>query len=114
MTTKGVRRLRRFFFLIFTLSICVIIYVGFFRVRPSGGAGPSGGPQALVIDNPLITLAPLLTAAIAFFGLIITTIVSVRKEKREARAAILDNQKKELEIEKLKTELTQLKNKGLT
>jgi hypothetical protein len=72
---------------------------------PLSFPGPEPTPPAAF----WISVAPLITATIALLGLIITTVVSIRKEKRERISSQLDNQKKELEIEKLKVELDRLK-----
>lgn len=56
-----------------------------------------------------VSLAPVATVVVSLLSVIITTIVSFRKEGREARSAVLDNQKRELEIEKLRVELNSLK-----
>ena len=59
--------------------------------------------------TPNLGLAPVATVVVSLLSVIITTIVSFRKEGREARSAVLDNQKRELEIEKLRVELNSLK-----
>jgi hypothetical protein len=55
-------------------------------------------------------VASLTSTFISLAGVIVTTTLSWRKEKREKKSFELDNAKKELEIEKLRAELERVKD----
>jgi hypothetical protein len=64
-----------------------------------------GGP-ASYIDAATIAL---FTSIISFLGFMVTTVISLRKEKRETKDAELSQKQKEIEIEKARLELELLK-----
>jgi hypothetical protein len=53
----------------------------------------------------LVSVASLITGIASLIGIVSTTILGWRKEIREARTFAIDNEKKELEIAKLRAEL---------
>lgn len=61
-----------------------------------------------------ISIASLMTSITAFIGFFFTTVLAWRKEKREAKSFELENQKKELEIIKLKAELDKMQDEKKT
>ena len=62
-----------------------------------------------VVTSIVTMYATILTSIITFLGFLVTTFVSLRQEKRDSRDAILSQQQKEIELEKARLELEQLK-----
>lgn len=55
--------------------------------------------------SDIVTMVSLLSSVISLIGLIITSGIAWRREKREGRGDELDNEKKELELEILRLDL---------
>jgi type VI protein secretion system component VasK len=97
MTKSRLISLRNIFLVIFILTILWLCIFGI-------GLN-SGGPN----EGILTVYIPLFTSVITFLGFVITTILSFRREKREARDSELSQKQKEIELEKARLELEQLK-----
>lgn len=71
----------------------------------------TGGRQPLVVETTpgsnLVLLISSATSIVSLIGLLSTSLLAWRREAREARAAELQLQHEQLEIEKLKLELEQ-------
>lgn len=67
---------------------------------------PSKAPESSSHLAIFLAVASLLTSATSFAGFFITTVMAWRKDKRESQNADLDLEKKRLELEKLRRELT--------
>ena len=76
-----------------------------------GGAG-SGGANMNVGAIPFMILSFFSTVG-AFVGVLSTTILAWRREKRETISSKLEIEKKELEVEKLKIELNEYKTSNI-
>jgi cell shape-determining protein MreC len=57
-------------------------------------------------DTKLFTTVAMVTSFMTFFGFVATTIITWRKERRESNHAPIDLEKKKLELEKLREEIT--------
>jgi hypothetical protein len=71
--------------------------------NPTNNSGETGGYGLVILGVSSVT------AITSLLGFISTTVLSWRKEKREVETIRYDNEKKELELEKLKWELEKLK-----
>lgn len=95
---EKLRKWRQLFKSIFLFSLIALFFSSLIFMA---------GPIANLIN--LISTVSLIASIISLIGFVLTTILALRKEKRETRSSELDNVKKELEIEKLRTELDKLK-----
>jgi len=98
MTKSRIVLLRNIFLFIFILTILWLCVFGV-------GLSSSGGPT----ETLLTVYIPLFTSVITFLGFVITTVLSFRREKREARDSELSQKQKEIELERARFELEQLK-----
>jgi len=95
--------LGRVFLVVFILASLLAIYQFLFPPRYSGFPGlPPPDPFAGFYIS-------VLTSVISLLGFVVTTTLSVRREKRESRESELNIKQKEIELEKTKLELEQLK-----
>lgn len=67
---------------------------------------PPAAPESSSRLAFFVSVASILTSATSFVGFFITTAMGRRREKRESQNADLDLEKKRLELEKLRRELT--------
>jgi hypothetical protein len=97
------RWLRLIFLVIFLVATLVVSgSVLWFRHSLSG--------ESLGLDSVALTMiGSAATSIIALLGFIVTTVLSVRKEKRETREFELALKQKEIELERARLELEQLK-----
>jgi|WetSurMetagenome_2_1015567.scaffolds.fasta_scaffold00030_32 hypothetical protein len=77
--------------------------------RQSIQAQSASGPDTTVI----VAIVSLLTSIMSLVGFFSTTVLAWRKEKRETVAAALEIKKQELELEKLRAELTETKKEKI-
>jgi hypothetical protein len=100
------RRARQVFGLLFILSTCLlIVFLLFFRSsEPSPGDSDSPSVLDWITDN-LGGFLSLLSSIASLIGLASTTYLQWRAERRTSKAAFLERQRQELEIEKLKRQL---------
>lgn len=90
-------------FILATLLCFWFVFLGWGRAT-----SPSTNPT--VTESPIIPIiASLSTSVVTLVGFVITTVLSFRREKREARDAELSRKQKEIELEKAQLELEQLK-----
>lgn len=94
---------RSIFLYIFVLSTLVLLGLIYIRYFVSFLEEPP------VVTSIVTMYATILTSIITFLGFLVTTFVSLRQEKRDSRDAILSQQQKEIELEKARLELEQLK-----
>jgi MFS-type transporter involved in bile tolerance (Atg22 family) len=96
-------RLRIIFLVIFLvatliLSVSVLVF------------SPALSDESLGLDSAALTMiGSAATSMIALLGFILTTVLSVRREKRETREFELALKQKEIELERARLELEQLK-----
>ena len=107
---------RKVFLVIFVLAslVAVLLYLGRRQIVIPISPVPSANPHGYVkIDlESLATIgSSILTSLIALFGFWVTTSLSLRKEKRDARESELTLKQKEIELERMRLELEQLKKK---
>ena len=94
---------RSIFLYIFVLSTLVLLGLIYIRYFVSFLEEPPA------VTSIVTMYATILTSIITFLGFLVTTFVSLRQEKRDSRDAILSQQQKEIELEKARLELEQLK-----
>ena len=96
--------LRMIFLVIFILATLVVS--GLVLLNSNSFADEPAGlsPAALAM------VGSAATSIIALLGFIVTTVLSLRREKRETRAFELALKQKEIELERARLELEQLKN----
>ena len=75
---------------------------------PTPSPGPLGGIANLIVVVPMLTAsAALITAVVTLAGFLYTSLLTWRKERREAVLADLEVEKRRLENEKLRRDLEQ-------
>jgi len=92
-----------FFVAVFVLLLVLVLDT---RGATTGGTGPNTSVDA---GGQLVVIVSLLTSLTSLIGFISTTLLNWREEQREMQAATLARQRQELEIERLRLELEQLK-----
>lgn len=118
----GRTALRNIFLVLFLLSsiVFVVMAVGTSLVReavsefaPSATTGddPSSLPSSQDANGMGVTavIGSVVTSVTSLVGFIVTTVITWRKEKREASLAEVERKKLELELEKNRLELEELK-----
>jgi hypothetical protein len=102
------RTARWVFGIVFALSTC--FFCVFLTLTMTLSGSPSDPNAATGLDGGgLLALASLLTSITSLLGFVSTTVISWRREKREAEEAELEKQLQELEVERLRLELEQMK-----
>jgi uncharacterized membrane protein len=97
------------FGMLFILSIVVLLVLSLLPQDEKSVAGesasgfPSGG---------IVGVLSLLASITTLVGFVSTTVLEWREERREAAAAELERQRQELEIQKLRKELDEMRDKG--
>jgi uncharacterized membrane protein len=106
---KQYARAQLVFGILFILSIVVLLVLSLLPQDEKSVAGesasgfPSGG---------IVGVLSLLASITTLVGFVSTTVLEWREERREAAAAELERQRQELEIQKLRKELEEMKDKG--
>ena len=95
--------LRTIFLLIFILAALVVSGIVLFL--GNSFADVSLGPNPAIITM----VGSAATSIIALLGFIVTTVLSLRRERRETREFELALKQKEIELERARLELEQLK-----
>ncbi len=90
--------------ILFALSLLALV---FFLPRTRGTVSAPTSP--FDSTTGVLTIVSFLTSLLTFIGLVSTTVIAWRKEKRESKAADLARQREEIELEKAKLELEKLK-----
>ena len=98
--------LRKIFLIVFILTGLIAAYLLFFSRSYSGMPGVP--PPTSSVDS-LGFFVTVSTATISLLGFLITTTLSFRREKRDARESALAIKQKEIELERARLELEQLK-----
>jgi hypothetical protein len=96
--------LRTIFLVIFILAALVVSGMVLLDGNLSADA-----PPAVPSPASLTMIGSAATSIIALLGFIVTTTLSLRREKREAREFELALKQKEIELERARLELEQLK-----
>jgi hypothetical protein len=73
--------------------------------EPKSSASPEPFPQDNASPSFLLTLGSFLTSVAALAGAAVTNFIMLRKEKRDQAQAKIEQQIRELELEKLRREL---------
>jgi hypothetical protein len=113
---------RKIFLALFLLSGCMALilylftYLQFHANAPAAAPAPGGivpvtgsGPDLLTIVTLAGTSASCLTAIVSLAGLVLTTILMVRKEAREKADNELERKHKEIQLEKERLELERIR-----
>jgi hypothetical protein len=128
MDQSRVNTLRNIFLILFVISLAFLAVTTAGLSRSGNNFAPAPTEDPAQPDTPetqpgsqseaqssFISLSTLIGSAIttvtSLAGFLVTTVITWRKEKRDAALADLDRMKKELELEKSRLELEQLKNK---
>src|SRR6266850_6451680 len=95
-STERIKKYRRWFIWLFVLSLVMflVLWVARNEARLEGG------------DFNILVVGSLLTSCATLIGMLVTTIVTWRKERRESNHAAIDLEKKKLELEKLREEIS--------
>ncbi len=113
-------KLRLDMFRIIFLAIFILANLAIYWLYINGGhqitinTGLGDHPEkSLLIDWKSVTTisSSIVTSLVALLGFIVTTMFSLRKEKREARESELALKQKEIELERMRLEIEQLKKK---
>ena len=94
-----------FFVAVFVLLLVLVLDA---RNTSSAGQGPNTSEDA---GAQIVVVISLLTSLTSLIGFISTTVLNWREEQREMLTAQLARQRQELEIERLRLELEQLKKR---
>jgi cell division protein FtsL len=89
-----------------TVFVLLLVLVLDSRNTSSGGMGPNTSEGA---GAQIVVVISLLTSLTSLIGFVSTTVLNWREEQRDLLAAQLARQRQELEIERLRLELEQLK-----
>ena len=114
---KGVHygRAQRIFGVIFILSsilfVLLVVYNLFFFSYSVSAPNPGGPPNAPAWDilAALPTLASCFASVVTLMGFVFSTVMGIRKDRRESRAADMDFQRQQIELERQKLELEKVK-----
>ncbi len=109
---------RNIFLAVFIVAALISFFI-LFRESAivQAGAAEPGRPQAsnTVVQLDLGKLVPLLassiTALTTLVGFVLTAVLNVRREKRDARESALSLKQKELDLQRALIELEELKKK---
>jgi hypothetical protein len=97
--------LRRVLAIVLVASAVVfLVSASFLAIPLSSGEGRGGSTTVPVIT----AITSLCTAILSLTGLVATTVLGVRKDQRESRAAELERRKQALDIEKLQADIAAL------
>ena len=101
------RKARRVLGITFLVSLVVSIVL---ILNASGDVNPFSHPDnsSRILFSILIGLS-FLTSMGSFLGFVSSTVLAWRKEKRETKSLLIENERKELELEKLRLELDKMK-----
>ena len=99
-STERIKKYRRWFIWLFVLSLVMFLVLWVAR-NEAPLNGPKGGA-----DFNILVVGSLLTSCATLIGMLVTTIVTWRKEHRESNHAATYLDKKKLELEKLREEIT--------
>ncbi len=117
--------LKKFFFILFTLSIAVAMFVYFYpktdtdihQKNPNKHSQiqQKAGGLSLNIENQLSTsddfilVASLITSMLSFIGFILSSYYSIREHSRDEELFDLQKEKENLEMEKIRAEIQALR-----
>lgn len=73
-----------------------------------------GNAPSAFDGTEFIAVVSMFTSAVSLIGLLLTTGIAWRKERRESRTTAIDNEKKELEVELLRLTLEKKRQENAT
>ena len=100
-STERIKKYRRWFIWLFVLSLVMFLVLWVAR-----NEAPLTGPKNGGGDFNIWVVGSLLTSCATLIGMLVTTIVTWRKEHRESNHAAIDLEKNKLELEKLRQEIS--------
>jgi formate hydrogenlyase subunit 3/multisubunit Na+/H+ antiporter MnhD subunit len=104
LTSDRARQMYRRFGWAFAASLVILIVSGFASMLLIGEHAVA---TSRVIDfAPFLAVTSLFTSFVTFIGFLISNTIAWRKEQRERTQSELEIEKKQLEIEKLRRDLT--------
>ena len=126
---QSMNSLQRIFLILFVISTVVVLALALtlnriITIAPSPTANPSIAPTpginspenepAAAQSNPnnIALFGSVLASVTSLVGFVMTTVITWRKEKREAALADVERRKLETELEKSRLELEKLRKTG--
>ena len=100
MKKSQLNKLRNIFLVIFILSGLLSLGI---PIKANSGGTPDNSSAIIAI------YISMFTSVTAFLGFLVTAILSFRRDRREALDAELSQKQKEIELERARLELEQLK-----
>jgi uncharacterized protein YjcR len=116
--------LKRFFALLFIISFAVFVYFQFIyipekvdmpiskkgQVYQKSSHSPSFSLESeLGIDEDFLMMSSLITSIFSFFGFIVSTLQSIRANRREEELFGLRREREQLELDRLQAEVEALR-----
>ena len=127
---QSMNSLQRIFLILFVISTVVVLALALtlnriITIAPSPTANPSIAAPTPGIDSPenepattqsnpnnIALFGSVLASVTSLVGFVMTTVITWRKEKREAALADVERRKLETELEKSRLELEKLRKTG--
>lgn len=100
-TAKGVRRIRVIFLWLLLVSVFLTVFLRSIEFAVFTDEAAIGS----LLTAPPVSLVTMISSVVSAIGVIATTIIGWRKERRESRRAVLEEEKIRLENTKLRREL---------
>lgn len=97
---------QKIFGVLFILSIALLLVLS---LLPRDAKSVAGESSAGFPGGGVVGVLSLLASITTLVGFVSTTVLEWREERREARVADLETQRQELEIEKLRKELDEMR-----
>lgn len=120
---RPIKKYRSWFAVLFVVSFLIFILVTFMAPSVHSPAPPRDSQSNSTIGDPdaggtnlrtvtLISIASLATSVASLFGLVVTTGIAWRKDRREEKFADIDLEKKKLELESMRLDLEKKRQEG--
>ena len=106
------------FFVLFVLSVLVAFLMLNYQARTTLDAfvehvetGDTLNLEKVARENAIDMTASIVSMLVTLLGFVVTTVINVRKDRREARESELALKQKEVELQRALIELEELKKK---
>jgi hypothetical protein len=102
-TRQSILGFRKTFLATFVLSVVIVLCVLFLAAEGAGDSASPGTPEDASTDTAgLALLASLLTSGVSVLGVISTTLIAWRQDRRDSRRQEAELARMALEIEQLR------------